>query len=259
MSIRPLRQSVRPSPIFLIIVALTAVGGVVAWLSAQQIRPIAYVGVFVFVIFGWLVSLCLHEFGHAYTAWRFGDRDVAVRGYLTLNPLKYSHPLLSLGLPVLFIALGGIGLPGGAVYVRTGFMTKRQKTLVSLAGPAVNLVFAVLILVVTRLLYDPAHAVFWAGMAFLGFLQVTAFLLNMLPIPGLDGYGALEPHLSPETQRALQPAKQWGFFILLILLIAPPLNQAFFSAVYWLFDLSGVPGALSSVGGQLTRFWSAWF
>ena len=259
MSIRPLRQSVRPSPIFLVIVALTAVGGVVAWLSAQQIRPIAYVGVFVFVIFGWLVSLCLHEFGHAYTAWRFGDRDVAVRGYLTLNPLKYSHPLLSLGLPVLFIALGGIGLPGGAVYVRTGFMTKRQKTLVSLAGPAVNLVFAVLILVVTKLLYDPAHAVFWAGMAFLGFLQLTALLLNMLPIPGLDGYGALESHLSPETQRALQPAKQWGFFILLILLIAPPLNQAFFSAVYWLFDLSGVPPALSSVGGQLTRFWSAWF
>ena len=74
-------------------------------------------------------------------------------------------------------------------------------------------------------------------MAFLGFLQVTAFLLNMLPIPGLDGYGALEPHLSPETQRALQPAKQWGFLILLLLLIAPPLNQWFFAAVYWFFDL----------------------
>lgn len=249
----------RPSPIFLVIVALTAVGGAVAWISAQQIRPMAYIGVFIFVIFGWLVSLCLHEFGHAFTAWRFGDRDVAARGYLTLNPLKYSHPLLSLGLPVLFIALGGIGLPGGAVYVRTGWMTKRQKTLVSLAGPVVNLVFAVLLLALTRLFYDPDHAVFWAGMAFLGFLQVTAFLLNMLPIPGLDGYGALEPHLSPETQRALQPAKQWGLFILLILLIAPPLNEWFFGAVYWLFDLSGVPPALSSVGGQLTRFWSAWF
>ena len=248
----------RPSPIFLAIVAITAVGGAVAWISAQQVRPLAYVGVFVFVIFGWLVSLCLHEFGHAYTAWRFGDHDVAVRGYLTLNPLKYSHPLLSLGLPVLFIALGGIGLPGGAVYVQTAFMTTRQKTLVSLAGPAVNLVFAVVMLTATRLLYDPDHSVFWAGMAFLGFLQVTALLLNMLPIPGLDGYGALEPHLSPETQRALQPAKQWGFFILLILLIAPPLNQWFFGAVYWLFDLSGVPAALSAVGGQLTRFWSAW-
>jgi Zn-dependent protease len=259
VSIRPLHQSVRPSPIFLAIVALTAAGGAVAWLSAQQIRPMAYIGVFVFVIFGWLVSLCLHEFGHAYTAWKFGDRDVAVRGYLTLNPLKYSHPLLSLGLPVLFIALGGIGLPGGAVYVRTSYMTKRQKTLVSLAGPAVNVVFAVLLLVLTRLFYDPAHSVFWAGVAFLGFLQVTAFLLNILPIPGLDGYGALEPHLSPETQRALQPAKQWGFFILLILLIAPPLNQWFFGAVDRLFELSGVPGVLWQIGGQLTRFWSAWF
>ncbi|GJF12162.1 putative zinc metalloprotease Rip2 [Mycolicibacterium cyprinidarum] len=248
----------RPSPIFLAIVALTAAGGAVAWLSAQQIRPMAYVGVFIFVIFGWLVSLCLHEFGHAYSAWRFGDRDVAVRGYLTLNPLKYSYPLLSLGLPVLFIALGGIGLPGGAVYVQTAFMTKRQKTLVSLAGPAVNLAFAVVLLTLTQLLYDPAHSVFWAGVAFLGFLQVTALVLNMLPIPGLDGYGALEPHLSPETQRAVQPAKQWGFFILLMLLLAPGLNQWFFSAVYWLFELSGVPSALSSIGGQLTRFWSAW-
>lgn len=259
MSIRPLHRPVRPSPIFLAIVALTAAGGTVAWLSAQQIRPLAYVGVFVFVIFGWLVSLCLHEFGHAYTAWRFGDRDVAGRGYLTLNPLKYSHPLLSLGLPVLFIALGGIGLPGGAVYVQTAFMSKRQKTLVSLAGPAVNLVFAVVLLTLIRVLYDPAHSVFWAGMAFLAFLQITALLLNMLPIPGLDGYGALEPHLSAETQRALQPAKQWGFFLLLLLLLAPGLNQWFFSAVYWLFDLSGVSSALSAVGGQLTRFWSAWF
>ena len=259
MSIRPLHRPVRPSPIFLAIVALTAAGGTVAWLSAQQIRPLAYVGVFVFVIFGWLVSLCLHEFGHAYTAWRFGDRDVTGRGYLTLNPLKYSHPLLSLGLPVLFIALGGIGLPGGAVYVQTAFMSKRQKTLVSLAGPAVNLVFAVVLLTLIRLLYDPAHSVFWAGMAFLAFLQITALLLNMLPIPGLDGYGALEPHLSAETQRALQPAKQWGFFLLLLLLLAPGLNQWFFSAVYWLFDLSGVSSALSAVGGQLTRFWSAWF
>ena len=258
MSIRPLHQSVRPSPIFLALIAATVAGGVLAWISAAQARPLAYVGVFVFVIFGWLVSLCVHEFGHAYSAWRFGDRDVAARGYLTLNPLKYSHPLLSLGLPVLFIALGGIGLPGGAVYVQTGWMTKRQKTLVNLAGPAVNLVFAVLLLVLTRVLFDPAHSVFWAGVAFLAFLQITAFLLNILPIPGLDGYGALEPHLSPDTQRAVAPAKQWGFFLLLILLLAPGLNQWFFGAVYWLFGLSGVDAYLSAVGGQLTRFWSAW-
>src|SRR5512139_4306787 len=108
---------------FLIVVAITAAGAVLAWLAEASRTPLAYAGVFIFVIAGWIVSLCLHEFGHAFTAWRFGDHDVAVRGYLTLNPFKYSSPLLSIGLPLLFIALGGIGLPGGAVYVRTGFMT----------------------------------------------------------------------------------------------------------------------------------------
>lgn len=258
MTVRPLHQSVRPSPVFLALVALTVVGGVLAWQAAQDIRPMAYIGVFVFVIAGWLVSLCLHEFGHAYTAWRFGDHDAAVRGYLTLNPLKYSSPMLSLGLPLLFIALGGIGLPGGAVYVRTDFMTPRQRTQVSLAGPLANLVLAVLLLAATRLLFDPAHSVFWAGVAFLGFLQVTALVLNLLPVPGLDGYGALEPHLSAATRRRLEPVRQFGFVILLLVLLTPALNRWFFAVVFWFFGLAGVPAGLAGLGGELTRFWSAW-
>ncbi|WP_179466416.1 site-2 protease family protein [Mycolicibacterium vinylchloridicum] len=256
MNIRPLHQSVRPSPVFLVIVAFTVAGGVLAWLA--DTRLLAHVGVFTFVIAGWLVSLCLHEFGHAYTAWRFGDHDVAMRGYLTLNPLKYSSPLLSLGLPLLFIALGGIGLPGGAVYLRTEYMTPRQRTAVSLAGPTANLVLAVVLLAAVRMFSDPGHAVFWSAVAFLGFLQITALLLNLLPVPGLDGYAALEPHLSPETQRAVAPAKQFGFLILIVLLWAPALNQWFFSIVFWFFDLSGVPAQLAMIGMQLTRFWSAW-
>jgi Zn-dependent protease len=258
VSIRPVHQSVRPSPVFLAICAVTALGGVLAWLALASTTPLAYVGVFIFVVAGWLVSMCLHEFAHAYTAWRYGDHDVAVRGYLTLNPLKYSSPLMSIGLPLLFIALGGIGLPGGAVYVRTSWMTPWRRTTVALAGAIANAGCAVILLTLTAVFATSNHAVFWSGMAFLGFLQVTAVVLNLLPIPGLDGYGALEPHLSPETQRALEPAKQFGFFILLIVLIAPPLNHWFFSIVYWFFDLSGVPSILVSVGSQLTRFWSAW-
>lgn len=258
MNIRPLRQSVRPSPIFLGIVALTVAAGALAWFCGDAIEPLSYAAVFVLVVAGWLVSLCLHEFGHAYTAWKFGDHDIAVRGYLTLNPLKYSNPMLSLGLPLLFIALGGIGLPGGAVYVRTGWMTPRQRTQVSLAGPLANVVLAVLLLTAVGLFFDPAHLVFWGGLAFLGFLQVTAVLLNLLPIPGLDGYGALEPHLKLDTQRALEPAKGWGFLILLVVLLVPQLNQVFFAVVFWFVDLSGINGSLVSIGGGLTRFWSAW-
>jgi Zn-dependent protease len=262
VTVRPLHQSVRPSPVFLLLVALTVAGGVLAWTTeaapGQKLGPMAYIGVFLFVIGGWVVSLCLHEFGHAYTAWRFGDHDVAVRGYLTLNPLKYSNPVLSIGLPLLFIALGGIGLPGGAVYVRTGFMTPRQQSIVSLAGPFANLVLAVLLLGATRLFGGPDHEVFWAGVACLGFLQVTALVLNLLPIPGLDGFGAVEPHLSPANRRALEPAKQYGFLILLVVLLVPALNQWFFSAVFWFFDVSGIPRWLVGQGLNLTRFWAAW-
>jgi Zn-dependent protease len=252
-------ESVRPSPIFLGLVAVTAVGGVMAWLAGASVRPLSYAGVFVFVIAGWLVSLCLHEFGHAVTAWRFGDHDVSVRGYLTLDPRRYSHPGLSLLLPMVFIALGGIGLPGAAVYLRTWFMTPTRRTLVSLAGPAANLLLAVLLLALTQFFFDMDHWVLWAGVAFLGFLQIMAVVLNLLPIPGLDGYDALEPHLSPETQRAVAPAKRWGVFILLFVLLAAPLNRWLFGIVDWLFDLSSVSPVLAHYGDSLTRFWSRWF
>jgi Zn-dependent protease len=255
----PARESVRPSPIFLAMVGLTAFGGLLAWLAGADIQPLAYVGVFIFVVAGWVVSLCLHEFGHAIAAWRFGDHDVPVRGYLSLDPRRYSQPMLSLGLPLLIIALGGIGLPGAAVYVRTSSMTAAQRTLVSLAGPSANLLLAVLVLGLTRWFFDPAHPVLWAGVAFLGFLQVTAVILNLLPIPGLDGYGALEPHLSMENQRALDQFKPYGVLLLLLLFLAPRLNQWFFGIVYWFFELSGVPAMLSLAGRQLTQFWSAWF
>ena len=254
-----MHQSVRPSPIFLAIVGLTVFGALLAYWDGADVKPLAYVAVFIFVIAGWVVSLCLHEFGHAFTAWRFGDRDIAVRGYLDLDPRRYSHPVLSLALPILITAIGGIGLPGAAVYVRTSFMTAKQRTLVSLAGPAANLLLAVLLLGLTRAYADPMHLVLWAGVAFLGFLQITAVLLNLLPIPGLDGYSALEPHLSPETQRALEPAKQFGWLILLVVLFTPQLNRWFFGMVFWFYELSGVPSTWALAGMRLTQFWHAWF
>jgi Zn-dependent protease len=99
--------------------------------------------------------------------------------------------------------------------------------------------------------------VLWAGVAFLGFLQIMAVVLNLLPIPGLDGYDALEPHLSPETQRAVAPAKQWGVFVLVFMLFAA--NRYLYEVVSWLFEFSGVPSQLAIFGNNLTRFWSQWF
>lgn len=241
---------------FLALLAVTVAGGALAWWGNNSTEPLYRAGVVVLVFFGWIVSLCLHEFGHAYTAWRFGDH--AARGYLTLNPLQYTDPVLSLGLPLVFIALGGIGLPGGAVYVNTAGMTTRQRSLVSLAGPAANAVLAVLLLGATTLFVDRQHLVFWAGMAYLGWLQVTALVLNLLPVPGLDGYGALEPHLSPETQHSLGKFRTFGFLILFLLLLTPPINRAFFGVVDWIVELFGITPYFTSLGRALVMFWSRW-
>ena len=100
---------------------------------------------------------------------------------------------------------------------------------------------------------------FWAGMAFLGFLQMTGALLNLLPVPGLGRLRRARTTPEPAKRSARwQPAKQWAFFVLLLLLIATPLNQYFFAVVRWFFDLSGVDSGLVGDGFDLTQFWSAW-
>ncbi|MFD4180540.1 site-2 protease family protein [Rhodococcus sp. NPDC058514] len=249
------RVAVRPSPVFFGVLALAVLGGALSWNAAPR-STLAHFGVFLLVIAGWVVTVCLHEFGHAYTAWRHGDDEVEARGYLTLNPLKYSHPLLSIGLPVLFIALGGIGLPGGAVYLRTAGLPARVQRQISLAGPAVNAAAAVVLLVVIRVFGSGSeHRVFWYGLSFLAFLQVMATILNLLPVPGLDGYGVLEPSLSPQTRRALDQYKGLGILFLVALLFVPFINRAFFDAIYWLFGLSGVPEIWAQYGNYLMRFW----
>src|SRR4029079_16436887 len=102
------------------------------------------IAVFLFVTGAWIVSLCLHEYAHARTALHSGDISIGAKGYLTLNPLKYTHALLSIVLPVVSVIMGGSGLPGGAVFIVRGRIHGRWKhSLISAAGPLTNVLFAV--------------------------------------------------------------------------------------------------------------------
>ncbi|WP_329102692.1 site-2 protease family protein [Micromonospora sp. NBC_01699] len=250
------REAFRPSPIFLALVALFVTSGVLSWNKFGNVR----FDVFLFVVSGWLVSLCLHEYAHAIVAFRAGDRGVAHRGYLTLNPLKYSHPLLSIVFPVVIVLLGGIGLPGGAVWVDHHQIPGRLRhTLVSLAGPATNVLFAlVLVLPFAFTLDIGAHPEFWAGVALLGFLQLTASVLNLLPVPGLDGGNMLYPWLSPQWRRGYDLMAPYGFLLLFALLWNPRISNWFFSAVFTVGDWLGLPSPLYAAGYDLIRFWQDW-
>ena len=176
--------------------------------------------VLVFVVAGWIVSLCLHEFGHALTAYLGGDKAIAQTGYLTLDPLRYTDPVLSLILPVVYIFLGGFGLPGGAVYIRTRSLRSRGWVAASAAaGPFANLIF--LVLLAALLAVAPAGddiTDLQAGLAVLAFFQATAVVLNLLPFPGLDGFGILRPFLPPHVAAVTAQVGTAAFIILVLLL-----------------------------------------
>ncbi len=250
------RAGVRPSLVFLLVLALALLSGWLCWTATGDSRS-TRVAVFLFILAAWVISLSLHEFAHAYLAWRFGDHDVEARGYLTLNPMRYAHPVLSILLPVLFIAIGGIGLPGGAVWLHPErFRTDLQRALVAIAGPLVNLVLAaVLILLAGNQVQTSTHIVFWLAVSGLGLLQLMAAVLNLLPIPGLDGYGAIEPSLDRNFRQFAEQVKPFGLLIVFALLQVTTINRAFFRLIYWLYDLSGQSHANAEVGLELLRFW----
>lgn len=263
------RGVVRPSPLFLAFVALAALGGALAWFETDAGSRLGNFGVLVFVLAGWVVSVCFHEFAHAYAAYRAGDHSVESAGYLTLNPFKYAHPVLSIVLPLFFIVQGGIGLPGGAVYLhRHAFRSRAMQSVAAAAGPATNVVFGIVLLLVAKSHTDELgryllsggggdnHARFWCGVAFLGFLQITAAVLNLLPIPGLDGYAIIEPYLDPETQRLGDKVKPWGMLGVIVLLIAlQPLNDGFFDLVNWISGFTGTDEVMWQAGHQFFQFW----
>jgi Zn-dependent protease len=251
-------RAVRPSPVFLAFVALALLGAVLSWSDSNSNR-IARFGVFCLVVGGWVISLCLHEFAHAYAAYRAGDHSVEAAGYLTLNPVKYAHPVLSIVLPIIFIAAGGIGLPGGAVYLHQhAFHSRASRSLAAAAGPAVNVVCAVTLLIfVSHHGVSGPHIRFWAGLAFLAFLQVSAAVLNLLPVPGLDGYAILEPYLDPSVTRPLEQVKPFGMLVLFLLLWeVPSINAAFFNVVQKIYGAAGASAELRAGGYFLFRFWS---
>lgn len=214
---------------------------------------------FVIVTVLWVFSVCLHEFGHAWVADKGGDHTVREKGYLTMNPLRYTDPIFSLLLPVVFLLMGGIGLPGGAVYINHHLLRSRLwDTGVSLAGPAMNGILILLIALLFRAGVIPSDPGTLAtiSMAFLLQLQVSALLLNLLPVPPLDGFQAIAPWLQPEHRERMLRASNVAFFALfLALAYVAPINNAFWSSVYAMVDFLGVPREWGWAGYQAYRFW----
>ncbi len=226
------------------------------------------------VFLGWILSVCLHEFGHAMTAYWGGDHSVKEKGYLTLNPLAYTNPSTTLFFPLLILVMGGIPLPGAAVYINIGRLRNRAwRSLVSAAGPLMSalcaLGFALILflglseeqsLALNELvrfqgpiLTHPTYQAnwFWIVLGFLVWLQIWSLILNLLPVPPLDGFGIIEPWLPIQLRKRLQPIRRYGILIILgLLFFVDPVQELFVSVSFGLS--SGlVPVSTLYLGSQL--------
>jgi Zn-dependent protease len=254
----PVRGVVTVSPVFLALVALTAGAGALLWFDVLPgALPIVTV---VFVTAGWITSVCVHEFGHALVAYLGGDRAVVAHGYLSLNPLLYTNIVLSIVMPVAFLLLGGIGLPGAAVYIdHSAIRNKLWDSAVSVAGPIgtmlCGLLIAIPFLVPNHLEWMIGHVAFFGALAFLGFIEAFALLLNLLPIPGLDGFGIIRPWLPYSAQDfAVRFGQGAIILVFIVLFFVPVVSGAFFGAVLQITNVVGIdPGLIGFGHAQMPR------
>lgn len=214
---------------------------------------------FGFVMIGWVLAVMAHEFAHAFVAHLAGDTTVQAKGYLSFDPRRYGDLATSLVIPLIALALGGIGFPGGAVYLRNDLMRSRGwRAAASLAGPGatlvVLLVLATLLGVLTRS-GAPPGALF-QGLAMLAFLQAMALVLNLLPVPGLDGFNALRPYLPDAWGPAIRKVEGVAMLVLLAaLLFVPDVGGLLFGAAADLTAGLGVPRSAIAAGWNAFHFW----
>jgi Zn-dependent protease len=193
-----------------------------------------------------LFAITLHEAAHGYVARHFGDMTAYAQGRISLNPMRHIDPVGTILLPLLTLFFGGI-LFGWAKPVPVNFGAlrnpKKDMLWVAIAGPASNLVMALGWASVYKLtLWFPNNyfAQPLLGMADIGIkINVVLMILNLLPLPPLDG-GRVAVSLLPHRQAyQLSKIEPYGMIILIFLAVTPVLGlilSPFIGLMYWLLS-----------------------
>jgi Zn-dependent protease len=180
-----------------------------------------------------LFAITLHEAAHAFAAKYFGDLTAYSQGRMSLNPIKHIDPVGTLLIPIVLYFAGSPFLFGYAKPVPVEFgnlrKPKRDMAWVALAGPAANLVMALMWMGLAVML-DAADAKeeFFMRMAQAGILtNLVIFAFNLFPIPPLDGGRVLTSMLPQKYAHRFARIEPYGFFIVLGLAFMKVLN-------YWM-------------------------
>ncbi len=212
--------------------------GVVRWLGLPNIDPVQVL--FLFAIL--LISLSVHEAAHAWSADRLGDDTARLLGRVSINPIVHVDLLGTIVLPLIAM-FSGLPIIGWAKPVpvnprNLGGGWRQKYMLIAAAGPASNLLIAILGAVIFRLsggfesgaIGDRYSLVSVMGRAV--DLNVLLAVFNMLPVPPLDGGNVLAGLLQGPVADAYDKLRPYGFIILYVLL----LSGAFATLVYPISD-----------------------
>lgn len=188
-----------------------------------------------------LFAITLHEAAHGYVARHFGDPTAWQLGRITLNPLRHIDPVGTVLVPALTVSLGGFFF-GWAKPVPVDFgrlrKPKQDMLWVAAAGPGANLVMAfawAALLKLAVVMPDNAYSLPLAEMARAGIsVNAMLMLLNLLPIPPLDGGRIVVSLLPPPLAWKFAQLERYGFVILLALLFLGVLDYIL-SPLRWYF------------------------
>lgn len=176
-----------------------------------------------------LLAITLHEASHALAAHRLGDDTAAKLGRVTLNPLRHIDPIGTIVLPIVLALTAGF-IFGWAKPVPVRFdklrQPRRDMMLVALAGPAANVVLAVIFAVALVIVgsFGPAAPQWLISMCWLSvFFNLLLALFNLLPIPPLDGGRVVIGLLPYDYARRFARLERYGLLIVVGLAIVLPL------------------------------------
>jgi Zn-dependent protease len=233
-------------------------GGAAMALAAPPMRGMDPVELVLLIIL-LVLSLGVHEAAHGWVAWKCGDSTAKDLGRITLNPIPHIDPFMTLILPaMLFYFTGGRMMFGGAKPVPVSFHRLRHPwrdmSLVAIAGPASNLILAVLFMVAFHFvvahglyngaagtanerLYDLLPRVLWGAASF----NVILALFNMVPIPPLDGSRVMAWLLPESLRSGYVGLERFGMLIVFGMLYVPMFSQ------YLFLTRSTILGGMSQV------------
>ncbi len=206
--------------------------------------PAAFIQQMAILLVPILIAITFHELAHGYVAYRLGDPTAKNAGRLTLNPIKHLDPL---GTIALFLVKVGWAKP---VPVNPNyFLNPRQgMILVSVAGPAVNFVLAVIFSIIFHILLwlSPAAAAGGAAgimepllyMAQAGVLiNIGLGVFNLLPVPPLDGSHILAGILPPHLAQTYMQVGKYGIIILIVLIFTGVVQNVILPIIYTLASM----------------------